>query len=339
VLYLQRLFPWFGVGNRGVMVALAIVTVCALLNIGGIHVVGKTSLWLFIVLSAPFAIMAALALFRIGALDHTSVAPAERNIGMLSGILICMWNYMGWDNASTIAAEVKNPQRTYSRAILGALALVALSYIVPPAAVWMTGIPHTAFETGAWADLAGAIGGNWLRIALVAGGMISAFGMFNALVMSYSRLPLAMAQDGLLPRAFSRTLRSTGAPWVAIVTLAVAWACCLGLGFERLITLDVLLYGASLTLEFVALIVLRVTAPAMPRPYKAPGGILGAVALSIPPVALLAFSIVASHSETVFGINGLLFGAGVAGAGAVAYAVRLGLHGTGWFARESEPVA
>ena len=49
------------------------------------------------------------------------------------------------------------------------------------------------------------LGGPVLRVGLVVGGMISAFGMFNALVMSYSRLPLAMAQDGMLPQVFGKS--------------------------------------------------------------------------------------------------------------------------------------
>ncbi len=60
------------------------------------------------------------------------------------------------------------------------------------------------------------MGGPLLRIALVAGGMMSGFGMFNALVMSYSRLPLAMAQDGMLPKVFGKLHPKTRAPWVAI---------------------------------------------------------------------------------------------------------------------------
>src|SRR5205814_6652055 len=167
------------------------------------------------------------------------------------------WNYMGWDNASTIAAEVERPQRTYPRAMLAAVAIVALSYIVPVAAVWMTRLPAAAWETGSWADIAGLLGGPLLRIALVLGGMFSAFGMFNALVMSYSRLPLAMAQDGMLPGIFAKLQPRSRAPWVAIIVCAIGWATCLGLGFERLVTIDILLYGASLLLEFAALIVLR----------------------------------------------------------------------------------
>ena len=71
-----------------------------------------------------------------------------------------------------------------------------------------------------------------MRVALVAGGMMSAFGMFNALVLSYSRLPYAMAQDGMLPAAFAKLTRRTGVPWASVVVLATAWALCLGLGFR-----------------------------------------------------------------------------------------------------------
>jgi len=61
---------------------------------------------------------------------------------------------------------------------------------------------------------------------VVLGGIISAFGMFNALVMSYSRLPLAMAQDGMLPGIFAKLQKKSRAPWVAILALAACWAMC-----------------------------------------------------------------------------------------------------------------
>ena len=219
----------------------------------------------------------------------SAAAVPTAHVGIVGGILVSMWNYMGWDNASTVAGEVHEPQRTYPRAMFAAVAIVAISYIVPFAAVWVTGISPTAFETGSWANIAEMLGGHWLSVAVVAGGMMSAFGMFNALVMSYSRLPLAMAQDGLLPRVFARTMQRNGAPWVAIIALAVAWATCLGIGFEKLVTLDILLYGGGLMLEFVALAVLRITAPELPRPYRVPGGIAGTVALSIPVAAVAWF--------------------------------------------------
>jgi len=176
-------------------------------------------------------------------------------------------------------------------------------------AMYITGVPASSFETGSWGDLAGLMGGNLLRVALVLGGMMSGFGMFNALVMSYSRLPLAMAQDGMLPKVFAKTHPKTRAPWVAILVLATGWALCLGLGFERLVTLDVMLYGASLSLEFVTLVVLRIREPELKREFRVPGGLAGAVLAGVFPLALITLAMVRSEKETILGMNGLTFGA------------------------------
>src|SRR4029077_16113878 len=192
-------------------------------NLAGMRVLGFTSLWLFFLLSAPFALIVVMAPFKMGALAHAAPAATATGLGLLGGVLVAMWNYMGWDNASTIAQEVERPQRTYPKAMIAAVVLVALSYVLPFAAVYLTGIPSSAFgEDGSWATVAGALGGKflgfaWLRFLIVLGGMMSAFGMFNALVLSYSRLPLAMAHDGMLPKFFGKISARTKAPWVAII--------------------------------------------------------------------------------------------------------------------------
>jgi amino acid transporter len=164
--------------------------------------------------------------------------------------------------------------------------------------------------------------------------MISGFGMFNALVMSYSRLPLAMAQDGMLPKVFGKLHPRTRAPWVAIAVCAVGWACCLGLGFERLVTIDILLYGVSLSLEFAALIVLRIREPELPRPFRVPGGMFGAVAVGIAPMLLLGFSVIRSESEQVLGMSSFAFGMILIAAGVVAYFVSHALKPQGWAVEE-----
>ncbi len=334
VAYLTRMFPWFQDNYRGLMVALGVVILCAILNIAGVKVVSTTSLWLFFALSAPFAIIFALAPFKIGALANAATRPTTSNVDILGGLLICMWNYMGWDNASTIATEVERPQRTYPRAMLVAVAIVCLTYVAPFAAMWMTGLPASAWETGAWADIAQLMGGPLLRIALVAGGMMSGFGMFNALVMSYSRLPLAMAQDGMLPKVFGKLHPKSRAPWVAISFLAVCWAPCLLLGFQRLVTLDIMIYGVSLALEFLALIFLRIREPELKRPFRVPGGMFGAIAVGIAPVLLLGFAIVRSQSETVLGMSSFAFGLILMGAGVVAYLINRALKPQGWASEE-----
>jgi amino acid transporter len=337
VAYLTRMFPWFQENHRGVLVALGVVVVCAALNIAGVKVVSTTSLWLFFALSAPFIAIVCIAPFRFGALAQAITKPTNSSIDILTGVLICMWNYMGWDNASTIAAEVERPQRTYPRAMLAAVLIVAVSYILPVAAMWMTGLAPGAWDTGFWADVAGMLGGPLLRVALALGGMISGFGMFNALVMSYSRLPLAMAQDGMLPKIFGKRHSRSRAPWVAIVVLAVLWAPCLLLGFERLVTIDILLYGASLGLEFAALICLRIREPELPRAFRVPGGLFGAIAIGITPMLMLGFSIFRSEHETVAGMSSFAFGMILMAAGVVAYGLNHALKPGGWAPGTEKP--
>jgi len=242
-------------------------------------------------------------------------------------VLVAMWNYMGWDNASTIAREVERPQKTYPKAMIAAVVLVALSYVLPFAAVYLTGVPSSIFGgDGSWAAVAGAIGGKflgfaWLRFLIILGGMMSAFGMFNALVMSYSRLPLAMAHDGMLPKFFGKVSVRTQSPWVAILSCATCWALCLGLGFRRLVTLDITLYGISLMLEFVTLVALRIREPELKRGFRVPGGMPGSIFAGVFPLALLSLAMVESNHETVLGMNGLLFGALIIMAGFLIYFV------------------
>jgi amino acid transporter len=328
VFYLQRMAPWFGVGNHAIYAGLFVVVTCAALNIAGIRVVGITSLWLFFLLSAPFALIVVLAPFRMGALGEAhAAAPAATGLGLLGGVLVAMWNYMGWDNASTIAQEVERPQRTYPKAMIAAVVLVSLTYVLPFVMVYLAGIPASMFgEDGSWATVAGVLGGKilgfeWLRFLIVLGGMMSAFGMFNALVMSYSRLPLAMARDGMLPKVFAKLSAKTQAPWVAILVCAACWALCLRLGFKRLITLDIMLYGASLMLEFVTLVVLRIREPELKREFRVPGGLIGAISCGVFPLLLLTLAMVESGNETVLGMNGLAFGAIIIGTGFLVYFV------------------
>jgi amino acid transporter len=326
VFYLKQMSPWFGVGNHGVLAGLFVVVTCAVLNLAGIRVVGITSLWLFFLLSAPFAMIVVLAPLRVGAFTAAHSTETGAGLGLLGGVLVAMWNYMGWDNASTIAQEVEKPQRTYPKAMIAAVVLVSLTYVLPFLAVYFMGVPTTAFEgDGSWATVAGLIGGKlmgfeWLRFLVVLGGMMSAFGLFNALVMSYSRLPLAMARDGMLPKIFARTSKRTQAPWVAILACATCWALCLGLGFKRLVTLDIMLYGAALMLEFVTLVALRIREPQLKRQFRVPGGLAGAILAGVFPLALLSLALVESESQSVLGMNGLLFGVLIVAAGFGVYA-------------------
>ncbi len=315
VLYLGHLAPALTADWRGVAVGAAMIAACAAWNIAGARAVGKGSVALMLALLAPFAVLIILGVAHAGA----APPPPAARLDLLGGILITLWNYMGWDNASTVAREVENPQRTYPRAMLGAVALVALCYLAPVAAAARAGLDVSAWTTGAWVEAGRALGGGALALAIVAGGMLCGLGMTNALVLSYTRVPLAMAEDGFLPRGLAKLHPRSGAPWVSIVVCSLAWIACLPLGFEKLVEIDILLYGGSLLLEFVALVALRIREPGLPRPFRVPGGTLGAALLAAGPVAVLALAIVRGRTERAGPLNELLLGVLVAGLGVVLY--------------------
>ncbi len=95
-------------------------------------------------------------------------------------------------------------------------------------------------------------------------------------------------------------------------------------------TIDILLYGGSLGLEFAALVWLRIREPELPRPFRVPGGMFGAVAIGIAPMMMLGFSIFRSQHETVFGMSSFAFGMILIAAGVVAYGVNHLLRPGGW---------
>jgi amino acid transporter len=335
VLYLGKFAPALTAGWHGYLWSLAVVALCSLWNLRGAPAVGEGSIWLGALLLSPFAVF---VIFGVGKafLLHPAIVwgasasphiPIDFGMGTAfsTAVLVAMWNYMGWDNASTVAQEVENPQRNYPRAMVAATMLTAFTYILPLAAMAFSGLSAASFSTGDWTDAARQIGGSGLAgtilaAGIVGGGCITGVGMFNALVMSYTRLPMAMAEDGMLPAALAKRNRR-GVPWVSVLFCGVAWALALKLPFERLISIDLILYGTSLMLEFVSLVVLRVREPKLDRPFKA-GNLACACLLGVGPLVLIAYALYVSRTETMFGtIPALLFAAAVALLGLVLYGI------------------
>jgi amino acid transporter len=320
VSYLEHFNPAMTQNGRGYFIGVAMIAGCVVLNLGGVKSVGTSSFAFTILLLAPFAVLSFYA-----AIHPQPAAPhAPVHFDFLLGLLVAMWNYMGYDNSSPIAGEVEHPQRTYPLAMAATIVLVVVTYVGPIAAVAATGLPSDKWGTGGWADVARAVLGSGPGVRTIAGaitlgGMIGAFGTCSALTMSLSRLPVVLAEDGFLPKFLARRHPETDAPVVAILACAIVWALAMNLSFSKLIILDVLLTGLSILMEFASLIVLRVREPHLPRPYRVPGGMFGAVGIAIGPTVLLILAVVRNKAEEVGPINALQLGGILIGVGVLGY--------------------
>jgi amino acid transporter len=321
VLYASQVFPAIGTPRNGFIAGTLLILFCTLLNMGGVRKVGISAVLMTLALLGPFLAMAAIVSAHPG---RWHPLPHSREGALLTAVLVAMWNFMGWDNASTVAGEVENPQRTYLRAMLVTSVLIAVVYLVPVAACWAAGIDPSAWSTGAWANVAMRIGGRWLFLGVVLGGMLFGVGTFNSLHMSYTRVPFAMAEDGWLPKSFTR-LNRFGVPWVSVIACAVAWVAALSLGFVKLVELDIAVYGLSLVLEFAALVALRIKEPDLPRPFRVPGGVSGAVLIALGPTVLIGLAILDSLHQHVdylgFTFNNLALSGAVVLMGLLQYCV------------------
>ncbi len=328
VLFLQYLRFFFPAltAFEGWLLALALIWGATWLNLRGTRVVGTASGWFVALVLAPFAVLAVAAVARwAGASPAVGLpltpfhAPGTSFLGALGlGISQAIWNYSGWDNASTIGGEIEQAGSTYPRALARALPLVTGVYvlaIVPALAVTQ----WTTWTDGAWPAIARAVVGPWLGVWLAAAGMVSALALFNALLLSYSRVPLVMARDGFLPRRLAET-DERGTPRAAVVASAVAYSGFALLSFGGLLAADVLLYTAALAMEFAALIELRRAEPDLRGSFRVPLGRAGLSFLAAPPVLLRVTGGVLEVRSHEIGLPGVLVAAALAVLGPILYA-------------------
>jgi amino acid transporter len=322
VLFAEYLKFWFPkmTPAQYFLVCLVVIAVFTWLNVRGTSLVGVSSVAFAVMVLAPFTVMVVLGLpqlkpaawFQVG--NGVSAVPTP---AMWSTLLsVVLWNYCGWDNAGCCAGEVSEPNRNYPSAMITTVILVTLSYLLPIAVGVSASQEWSDWTDGYFPEVAQKIGGGWLGTALTFGGLISAMGLFNALLCTSSRVPYAMAVRRTLPAALAKLHPRYQTPWVSILinsigcALLIHWASNAEAGpFVALVQIDMWLYAVALILEFAALIWLRVREPKMSRPYQIPGGLVNVVLLSILPVLLCLVSMtLCPRSTQLMGAAGVVAG-------------------------------
>jgi amino acid transporter len=276
-----------------VPVCLVIIWSSALLNILGIVPVGRASLVLGAMVLIPFLILFLVVLtHHAGHIDIPRPSLNGMGFSPISmGLYTVMWNFIGWDNATTYAGEVARPIRSYLISVSIAFVLIIGVYLLAAFAVHQTGINPTVLVNGGFPVLGVLAGGRWLGIMIAAGGMASTMGLYSAVLLSVSRVPQVMAADNLLPARLCALHSRFRTPYVSIITSSLIVSILILWTFSDLVIMDISLYGAGLLLEFAALLALRVKEPNTSRPFRIPLNNTGLFVLFLLPLCVYSIAL------------------------------------------------
>ena len=297
VLYASYFFP--GLAAYRIPICLCVVWASAGLNVLGIVPVGKTSLFLGAAVITPFIILFTLFFYH-----HTKQisipSPSLHGLPFPSlgmALYTVMWNCLGWDNVTTYAEEVEKPVRSYLISIFSAFALVIVIYFLVILVAQQSGIAPDVLTAKGFPAVAELISGKWLGGLIAFAGMASSLGIYAAVLLSVSRVPKVMSDDDLLPKGLNKVHPKFGTPYISIIVCSLVVSFMILWPFADLLIIDVTVYGAGLSLEYISLIKLRMVAPDVPRPFKIPLNTTGLCIMVLLPVIVYFVALAGTFSS------------------------------------------
>ena len=294
-LFAQYLHAWFPqmTRNQDWLVALALIWSVHFVNLRGIDMVGNASIALTLLLLMPFAVMTILGAWHWQSNPFVPFVSPKAGGGLSAlgaSLGLSIFLYSGYDKLSTVAEEVAEPQRNFPPALTIAVTMACLSYVIPT----MVGVAAlgnwSAWVGGYFSTAAAGIGGPGLGHAMTLAGLCSNVLLLNVTMLTISRLPLALAEDGFLPGMFSRHHPRFHTPTVSLLFGSIVCSALARLDLDEVLIVNMWLQMTTNLLIFANLWRLRSTHPDTPRAFRFPGGRFGLIlgTLSILALAVLA---------------------------------------------------
>jgi basic amino acid/polyamine antiporter, APA family len=225
-------------------------------------------------------------------------------LGFFAALVAALWAYDGWNNVSMVSSEVKQPQRNLPLAlILGTGIVMGIYLLTNVAYFYVLPAAEVAASDRVASVMMRAVVGEWGAAAVSVAALISMFAALNGSLLSGSRIPYALARDGLFFRRFAEVSERHHTPGFAVLALS-AWSAVLVLSgrYDQLLTMVIfpswILYGMSTA----AVMVLRRKYPDLPRPYRTLGYPVVPLLFVAVAAMLLAVTLDKSPRESALGL-------------------------------------
>jgi APA family basic amino acid/polyamine antiporter len=254
------------------LVAVAIVLGVMALLARGTKESAKVNLIMVGIKLAVLAFFIVVAITIFNSDNLTPFAP-EGVSGIVTGASIIFFAYIGFDAVATGSEETRNPGRDMPIAIVGALLICTVVYIL--VAITAVGALPAAQLAESDAPLAQALdegaGISWAASLVAFGAVVAITSVILAMFYGQTRIFFAMARDGLVPEKLADVDARTGTPLKLTVGFGVVMAVLAALvplsELVKLVNIGTLF---AFLLVNIGVIILRRTRPDMPRPFKVP---------------------------------------------------------------------
>jgi basic amino acid/polyamine antiporter, APA family len=312
----------FSFGARQLL-AVAVIAVFAAINSTGVIMGGRVQALLTVAkVVAILGVALGVFLFSSSGGADNLAAPAGTAGGGLAGfgaaMFSALWAYSGWQFLPMAASEVRDPQRSLPRAIVGGTLLVLALYLIINSAylyalpLWQVASANSTAYPEAPSVAARAVetflGGRAAPVAALIF-LISTVGSLNGVILSAARVPYAAARDGLFFAAFGRLGARSRVPLVSLVLLSVWGALLAASGtFDQLTNMAVMSYALFWIPVSLAVIVLRRRLPHEPRPYRVPLYPLVPLVFMLVMVWIVISALVAAPRESIATVVLILLG-------------------------------
>jgi amino acid transporter len=290
--YLSFYYPQIS-GLKHWLVSFALIAFITWVNIRGIQMVGKAATAFEVFIFIPVIALIVIGLMKWHHNPFVPFVPPNKPISQVFGVGLALglWLYSGYEQLSTVAEEVENPQRTYPRALALVVPLSIATYFLPTLAALAALGNWQDWKDGYFSTAAQLIGGSWLGNLMTLAGMVSTMALLNSTVLTTTRMPYALAEDGYLPRFLTRRHPRFGTPWVAILVSAAIYASLAFHTLGHLISIYIWLRAATTVMTVLSAWGLRRKRPDLPRAFRIPAGRLGLIYVIALPTAMTAVAL------------------------------------------------
>jgi len=210
------------------------------------------------------------------------------------GLALGLWLYSGYEQCSSVAEEIENPQRNYPLALAIVVPLSIATYFLPALTSLAALGNWSEWNSSYLPTAAKLIGGTWLGFITNIAAMLGSVALYNATVLTSTRMPSSMGEDGYLPPIFAAKHPKFGTPWIAILISSTIFAALAFHTLAQLLTVYIWLRVLVTVLTVLAVWRIRKQRPGLPRPFRVPAGKLGLAYVVIAPLVMSVIALVGS---------------------------------------------